>query len=271
MQLEEFSITGRRAIVTGASRGIGKGIARTLAEAGAEVCIVARGREALEAVAEEIRGKGGTCVVAPADVTKAVEVDAAVSKALTELGGIYILVNNAGIAVVKPMVPLPGFSPKTADSFDGFFEQYSGEEWDRVLDTNLKSAFLFMRAVGPHMIERQAGKIIQISSVNSVKAGKYRFTYDVSKAGLAQLTRSMAVEWARYHINVNAIGAGYVDTELTEVNFQDERLKSRILSEIPFRRLATVREVALLTVFLASAASDYLTGQTVFLDGGALA
>ncbi|MEE9285789.1 MAG: SDR family NAD(P)-dependent oxidoreductase [Dehalococcoidia bacterium] len=271
MTLPEFSIEGASAIVTGASRGIGKGIALVLAEAGVDVCVAARSEGPLNDVAAQVRALGRKCVAVPTDITKEQDVDRMVRRAIDALGAVDILVNNAGIAVVKPMVPLPGFSPSGAEELPNFFEPTSVAEWDQVLDTNLKGAFLCMRAVGPHMIQRGRGKVITISSVNAVKAARYRFSYDVSKAGLAQLTRSMAVEWARYKINVNAIGAGWVQTELNELLMRDQRQRNRLLAEVPLRRFATEREVALLTAYLASSAADYLTGQTIFLDGGILA
>ncbi len=271
MTLPELSIAGSTAVVTGASRGIGRSIALTLAEAGVDLCLAARNEEALEEVAGQVRALGRHCLPVRTDITREADVEAMARRAIAELGHVDILVNNAGVAVVKPMVPLPGFSPPTAQELPNFFEPTSIAEWDRAIDTNLKGAFLCMRALGPHMIERRSGRVINISSINAVKTGSYRFTYDVSKAGLAQLTRSIAVEWARYGITVNAVGAGYVHTELTEIQMRDERIRSKILAQVPLRRLATEREVALLVAYLASPAAAYMTGQTVFLDGGMLA
>jgi NAD(P)-dependent dehydrogenase (short-subunit alcohol dehydrogenase family) len=269
--LPEFSIAGASAIVTGASRGIGRAIAMAFAEAGADLCLAARSAEALEAVAAEVRGLGRRCIAVPTDVTQEREVDTMARRAIAGLGKVDVLVNNAGVMVVKPVVPLPGFAPPTAGNIPSFFERVSIEEWNRVLDTNLKGSFLCMRALGPHMIERRQGRVINISSTASVKSGRYMASYDASKAALSQLTRSLAVEWARYNITVSAIGAGYVHTELNDAAMKDERLRSRILSEVPLRRLGSEREVALLAVYLASPAAAYLTGQTVYLDGGLLA
>ena len=210
--LPEFSIEGKKAIVTGAGRGIGKAIALTLAEAGVDVCVAARSGDELEAVAEEIRGTGRRAAAIPTDITDEASVAAMVEGALGELGEIDVLVNNAGIAVVKPLVPLPGLKPTTADNFPGFFEPYSTEEWAQVMDVNLRGAFLCMRGVGPHMLERGSGKVVNISSINAERAGRYRFTYDTSKAALNRMTKSVAVEWARHGVQVNAICATYVDT-----------------------------------------------------------
>ena len=266
--LPEFSIEGKKAIVTGAGRGIGKAIALTLAEAGVDVCVAARSRDELDAVADEIRAMGRRAAAIPTDITDEASVAAMVDGALRELGEIDVLVNNAGIAVVKPLVPLPGLKPATADSFPGFFEPYTSEEWSQVMDVNLRGAFFCMRAVGPHMLERGSGKVVNISSINAERAGRYRFTYDTSKAALNRMTKSIAVEWARHGVQVNAICATYVDTDLIRVSMEDERLRLKILAEIPMRRLADAREVGLVTAFLSSSASDFMTGACVFLDGG---
>ncbi len=268
MALTDFSIEGMTAIVTGASRGIGKGIALLLAEAGVDLCIAARSEAPLEETASEIRALGRRCTAVVTDITNEQAVARMAQRALAELGMVDLLVNNAGLAVVKPLVPLPGFNPPTADSFPGFFEPYSLAEWSQVMDTNLTGAFLCMRALGPHMIERRTGRVVNISSVNAIRAGRYRFTYDVSKSGLCQLSRSIAVEWARFGVNVNAIAAGFVDTELTRVSMEDERLRARLMANIPLRRLASERDVALTVAYLASPAAAYMTGQTIFLDGG---
>lgn len=271
MALPEFNITGQKAVVTGASRGIGRVIALAFAEAGVDLCLAARSADALEDVARKVRARGARCIAVPTDVTSEQDVERMARRALDELGEVHILVNNAGAMIVKPLVPLPGFNPGTAGALPDFFEPMSLKEWHQVLDTNLKGAFLCMRALGPHMIEKKRGTVINIASTAAVKSGRYMSSYDTSKGALAQLTRSMAVEWARYGITVNGIGPGYIHTELNDIAMRDERLKSRILSEIPLRRLGAEREVALLAVYLASPAARYMTGQTVFLDGGLLA
>jgi NAD(P)-dependent dehydrogenase (short-subunit alcohol dehydrogenase family) len=271
MELAEFSIVGRKAVVTGASRGIGRGIALVLAEAGADVCIAARSKAELDALATEIRELGRKCVVAVTDVSKQEDIDRLAKTALAGLGHVDILVNNAGAMVPKPLVPIPGFSPSAASELPGFFEPMSNEEWRRVMDVNLTAAMMAMRALGPHFLERKQGRVINITSVNAAKAARFRVSYDASKAALSAFTRSMAVEWARHNITVNAIGPGYVETEMTRSQLQDERMGKRIMSEIPMRRLGTEREIGLLAVFLASPAAAYITGQTVYIDGGYLA
>ncbi|MSQ25103.1 MAG: SDR family oxidoreductase [Dehalococcoidia bacterium] len=269
--LPEFSIAGKTAVITGASQGLGRGIAQVFAEAGVDLCIAARSLDKLTQAAADLRRHGHKCIPVQADITNAADVERLAATAIMELGHVDILINNAGIGVFKPLVPLPGFNPPTARDLPNFFAPTSEEEWFRVLNTNLTGAFLCMRALGPHMLARKQGRVINISSANAAKAGRYRFSYDASKAALSMLTRSMAVEWARYNINVTAIGSGYVETELLAENMADPRLKEKLLSEIPMRRLGTEREVGLLAAYLAAPASAWLTGQTVFLDGGILA
>ena len=269
--LPEFSIAGKTAVITGASQGLGRGIAQVFAEAGVDLCIAARSLEKLNEAATDLRRHGHKCIPVQADITNAADVERLAATAIQELGHVDILINNAGIGVFKPMIPLPGFNPATGKDLPNFFSPTSEEEWFRVLNTNLTGAFFCMRALGPHMLERKQGRIINISSANAAKAGRYRFSYDASKAALSMLTRSMAVEWARYNINVTAIGSGYVETELIADNMADPRLKEKLLSEIPMRRLGSEREVGLLAAYLASPASAWLTGQTVYLDGGILA
>lgn len=271
MTLPDFSIAGKKAVVTGASRGIGRGIALTLAEAGVDLCIAARGKAELETLAAEIRKMGRTCVVAATDIAKQEDVERLARTAFAGLGHVDILVNNAGAMVPKPLVPIPGFNPPSAAGIPGFFEPTSNEEWHRVLDVNLTAAMMTMRAFGPHFLQRKEGRVINISSVDAAKSSHFRVSYVASKAALCAFTRAMAVEWARHGITVNAIGPGYVETELTRTQLEDERMRQRILSEIPMRRLGTAREMGLLVAFLASPAAAYITGQTLYIDGGFLA
>ncbi len=269
--LPEFSIAGKKAVITGASRGIGRGIAVTLAEAGVDLCIAARGKPELEALAAEIRKMGRDCVIAATDISKEEDVERLAKTALAGLGRVDILVNNAGAMVPKPLVPIPGFNPPTAGDIPGFFEPTSNQEWQRVLDVNLTAAMMTMRAFGPHLLQRKEGRVINISSVDAAKSSRFRVSYVASKAALCAFTRAMAVEWARHGITVNAVGPGYVETELTRTQLENQRMRDRILSEIPMRRLGTAREMGLLVAFLASPAAAYITGQTLYIDGGFLA
>jgi NAD(P)-dependent dehydrogenase (short-subunit alcohol dehydrogenase family) len=270
MTPEEFNLEGKVAIVTGAGRGIGKGIALVLAEAGANVSLTARTEEQLESTAAEIRKLGRKALVVTTDVLRKEQVENLVVKTISEFGKIDILVNNAGIAILKPIASMSGMKLEgwqTADSWD---TPLTEEEWHLVLNTNLTSAFLFAQVVGPHMQSRRKGKIINISSNSTELAPPYFSVYCVSKAGLSMFTRCLATEWAPYNICVNAIGPGSVRTELSAPVLDDPERSGAILERIPLNRFGSVREIGLLVIYLASEASDWVTGQTFYIDGGQL-
>jgi NAD(P)-dependent dehydrogenase (short-subunit alcohol dehydrogenase family) len=238
------------ALVTGASRGLGRAIARALAGAGAAVACAARGAAALEATVAEIRAGGGRGVALALDVTRGGDVAARIAEVETALGPIDVLVNNAGMI----------FEKKTVDVTD--------EEWDRVLATNLTSMFRCARAVAPGMIARGRGKIINIGSMyGPIGVGRYA-AYCASKAGAEALTRSLAVEWARHGIQVNCVAPGYMNTDVNRAAFADETTAALFLSKIPARRVGEPEELGPLIVYLASPASAFMTGQTIYFDGG---
>lgn len=271
MQLPEFSIAGQTAIITGASQGLGRGIALTYADGGADVCLVARNQAKLEEVAAEVRAKGCKALVVQCDITKSNEVERLAEATFKEFGRVDILVNNAGAAYFKPLLPLPGFNPATAVAIPGFAHPTSDEEWFTVLNTNVTGPFYLMRAIVPRMMAQGGGKVLNMSSVDAFKAPRFRASYSGSKAALSMLTKSLAVEWARYKINVNAIAGGYLETEMTASLRADPRMRERALAEIPARRFGTDRDVGLLAAFLVSPAAAWITGQTIILDGGMLA
>ncbi|MEE8472701.1 MAG: glucose 1-dehydrogenase [Dehalococcoidia bacterium] len=256
MALDEYKLDGKVAIVTGASRGIGRTICLALAEAGADIVAVARTVPDIERTAEDVRGLGRRAIAVPTDVTRSDQIKAMVARAIGEFGRVDILVNNAGMAITKPLVATPGA--------DGISE----EEWHRVLDTNLTSAVLCCMEVGPHMMRQGVGKVINVASVEGVRGTPYRISYAVSKAGLIHLTKSLALEWARYKINVNAMAPGYYRTALTDDMLAQDHIYEGLMRQIPFRSLGDQRGLGLLAVYLASDASEYMTGQTVSLDGG---
>jgi 2-deoxy-D-gluconate 3-dehydrogenase len=268
--LEEYSLNGKVAIVTGAGRGIGKAIALTLAEAGADITVAARTVEQIERTAEEIRRLGRRALAVPTDVTKRDQVANVVKQTVSQFGKIDILVNNAGVPILKPISFVPGMKLEgwqTADSWD---TPLTEEEWHLVLNTNLTSAFLFAQAVGPHMLKQKKGKIINTSSNSADLAPPYFSAYCVSKAGLSMFTRCLATEWAPYNICVNAVGPGSVLTELSAPVLNNPERREFILKAIPRGRMGETREVALLVVYLASEASNWVTGQTFYIDGGQL-
>jgi NAD(P)-dependent dehydrogenase (short-subunit alcohol dehydrogenase family) len=247
---ETLPLAGRVAVVTGASRGIGRAVALALGAAGAAVACCARSAEQVEATAAEVSGHGGRARGFRLDVTRRNEIDAVVADIGAALGPIDILVNNAGITLDKRSV------------------EVTDEEWDDVLATNLTSTFTLARAVAPGMMEQRRGKIINIGSMYG-KIGVPRYAaYCASKAAVEALTRSLAVEWARYGIQVNCLAPGYINTDIPREAMADEKLRTLFLSRIPARRIGEPEEVATLAVYLASAASDFMTGQTVYLDGG---
>lgn len=243
-------LEGKVAVVTGASRGIGRAIAVALAEAGAAVAVSGRAREDLERTAARVRETGRRALVVPADVTRYAEVEALVARCLGDLGGLDILVNNSGIAHIRPLA------------------ETSLEDWRSTIDTNLTGVFHGCRAAAAHLIAQRAGKVINVASVSAAVGLPGYTAYAASKGGIVAFTRTLGVEWARHNIQVNALAPGWVVTEMNEGAFADPRLRERLLRDVPARRPGRLEEVAALAVYLASPASDFMTGQTIYVDGG---
>jgi 2-deoxy-D-gluconate 3-dehydrogenase len=243
-------LAGRVALVTGAGRGLGAATAAALAAAGAAVACGGRTVAAAEATAERIREGGGRARAFPLDVTRADQIAAIVADVEGALGAIDVLVNNAGITLDK----------KTVEVTD--------DDWERVLATNLTSMFRLARAVAPGMQARGRGKIINVGSMYGVIGVPRYAAYCASKAGVDGLTRSLAVEWARYGIQVNCVAPGYMNTDIPRAALADPRTRELFLSKIPARRIGEPEDIGPLVVYLASPASDYMTGQTLYLDGG---
>lgn len=248
--MPEPVLKGRVAIVTGAGRGIGRGLALALAEAGADVAVAARSTGEVKSVAAEIEERGRRALAVETDITECADVDGLVERVLQELGGLHILVNNSGVIQ---------FSALTETSL---------EEWDQVVTTNLRGTFLCMRAAGRYFTGRQGGKIINVAS-NFAFMGVPRFaSYCASKAAVVSLTRTAAVEWAPSGVQVNAIAPGYVETDMNVAVRNDAELNAKVVGQIPARRMARVDELGPLVVYLASPASDFMTGETIVFDGG---
>lgn len=271
----EFGIEGKTAIVTGASRGIGQVIALTLAEAGADVVVTARTERQINDTAARISRMGRRVLVVPADVIKEDEVKSVVDRTLAEFGRIDILVNNAGDSALGAVAIIPG-EPKAggwkwAKQWGWENKELTLEEWRHVIDVDLTGAFLFSRAVAPQMMKQKSGNIINITSIYAEMGTPRAAPYCAAKAGLASLTRSLAAEWAPYGIHVNAIGPGFIRTEMTEPYFSDPAWAGALPNYVPLKRVGEPREVALLVIYLASKASDFMTGQSIYLDGGILA
>ena len=266
--LPEFSLEGRTAIVTGGGRGIGRAIALVLAEAGADVVVTARTQSEIAQTAKEVEALGRRALALQADVSSSSQVDSMVERALDQFGRIDILVNNAGKLLRMPVVPLPDqdLAPPlvSGDSSAGTTD----DAWSEIMRTNLDGVFYCARAVARHMIPNGYGKIINISSNNALQAFPLVAAYNASKAAVNMLTRVLALEWAPYNICVNAIGPGDYHTEMTDPTWTDPEGRRRHLEGIPFGRGGDVRELGLLAAYLASPATDYMTGQIIYLDGG---
>jgi gluconate 5-dehydrogenase len=242
-----FDLSGRRALVTGSSRSIGAALARGLAEAGAEVVLNGRDRAALERARAELAERTGAELhTAAFDVTDR----AAVEEAVAGLGPVDILVNNTGVQHREPMLHV------------------SASDWQRVIDTNLTSAFLVARAVAGGMVERGYGKIINVCSVQTWLARPGIAAYAASKGGLAMLTRAMCAEWAAAGVTANGLAPGYVVTELTRALVEDPQFDAWIRARTPAGRWARVEDLVGTLVWLAAPASDFVNGQVIAVDGG---
>ncbi len=265
--LPEFSLAGKTALVTGGGRGIGRAIALVFAEAGANVVVTARSAHQVEAVAAEIETGGGTALALVCDVADSAQVDGTVMEATDRLGKIDVLVNNAGEVTVGPVVPVPD-PPENVDWRWSPDERMSDSDFRRIINTNLEGSFYMARAVAPQMIERRAGKVINVASTSANLAFPYEAAYGPSKAAVQMLTKVLALEWGPYNVNVNAISPGWFRTEMTEPGFRDPVIAESRVASLPLGRLTDVRDLGLLALYLASPASDWMTGQVIVLDGG---
>jgi 2-deoxy-D-gluconate 3-dehydrogenase len=251
MKTERFDLGGKVAVVTGGNGGIGLGMARGLAEAGAGIAIVGRNEAKSAAAVAELKQAGTKAIAVTADVTNKDAVITMVERVRRELGRIDILVNNAGINIRK--------SPHALDL----------EEWDSVIRTNLTSAFLCSQAVYPAMKEAGGGKIINIGSMMSIFGASFAPAYAASKGGIVQFTRSCAVAWAADNIQANAVLPGWIDTDLTRRARQEiDGLHDKVLARTPAARWGAIADFAGIAVFLSSSASDFVTGTAIPIDGG---
>jgi 2-deoxy-D-gluconate 3-dehydrogenase len=251
MKADLFDLSGKVAVVTGGNGGIGLGMARGLAEAGANIAIVGRNEAKSIAAAADLAKLGVKAISVVADVTDPSAVTAMVGRVGSELGRIDILVNNAGINIRKAPHAL------------------SLDEWDSVIRTNLTSAFLCSQTVHPAMKTAGGGKIINIGSMMSIFGASFAPAYAASKGGIVQFTRSCAVAWAADNIQVNAVLPGWIDTDLTlRAREQIDGLHDKVLARTPAARWGAIGDFAGIAVFLSSAASDFLTGTAIPVDGG---
>ena len=225
-------------------------MAVALAEAGAHVALAARSKPDLEDTAHQVERHGVRALVVPTDVRRYDEVDALMTRAVETLGGLDVVVNNSGIAKT---VPLAEATP---------------DDWRSLVDVNLTGVFNGCRAAAPHLIARRRGKVVNLASVLGAVGLPGYALYGATKGGVIALTRTLGVEWARHNVQVNAIAPGWFVTDMNQAAFADPRINERLTRDIPMRRTGRLEEIGPLVVFLASTGSDFMTGQTVFLDGG---
>ncbi|HEV3233044.1 MAG TPA: glucose 1-dehydrogenase [Candidatus Dormibacteraeota bacterium] len=251
MGLEAFSLEGKTALVTGASRGIGEEIAVAYAEAGADLALVARSASELERVADRVRNLGRQAVAIPCDVGNWDEIDAGVELALADLGRIDVLVNNAGGPV-----------------FNAPLLDYRDDGFRRIVELNLFSVARFCQKVGAHMVERGTGSVINNTSVTTFKPFPTQTAYGAAKAGVLSLTLTLAQEWGPSGVRVNAFGPGWIKTHINRKVLATRESAEAAVSAVPLRRWGEAGEVAGVAVFLASDASSYVTGAHISVDGG---
>ncbi|MGJ5045813.1 SDR family NAD(P)-dependent oxidoreductase [Bradyrhizobium oligotrophicum] len=246
-----FDLSGKVAIVTGGNGGIGLGMARGLADAGADIAVVGRNEAKSQAAVADLAGRGGRAIAVTADVSDKDDVAAMVARVTSELGRIDILINNAGMSIRKP--------PHVLEL----------EEWQQVIDTNLTSAFLCSKAAYPALKANGGGKIINIGSMLSIFGASFAPAYAASKGGIVQYTRACACAWAPDNIQVNAILPGWIDTDLTRAaRSQIDGLHDRVLARTPAARWGDIDDFAGIATFLSSPASDFVTGTAIPVDGG---
>jgi len=248
-----YDLSGAAAIVTGGGRGIGRAISRGLAAAGASVVVASRNGPELEAVAGEIRASGGQALPTVTDLTSSEQIEALVEVTIGEFGRIDILVNNAGTSYLAPLL------------------EFKEKHWDRIFDTNCKGPLLLSRAAAQRMIEQGGGKIVNITTVGAERGSVGMGVYNASKAALKMLTMCMAAEWAPYNICVNAVGPGLTRTEFSRPLWAETERAGKYLSAVPKGRVAEPEEIVGAVLFLSSSASDFITGQSIYVDGGYLA
>ncbi len=245
-----FDLTGQVALVTGTSRGLGQHFARALARAGADVVLTSRSRATLAGFEEEVKALGRKAATVELDVRDQHSIQSAVDGAVSAFGKLDILVNNAGCNVRKPALDV------------------TWDDWNLILDTNLRGTFFVAQAVARHMIERGYGRIINIGSVTSVMGYAGLAPYGASRGGVRQLTMSLADDWGRHGVTVNCLAPGWFKTEQNKVLYESQEWVDYLVDRIPVKRPGAAHDLDGAVVFLASEASRYVTGQTLLVDGG---
>lgn len=247
---QRFSLTGKVALVTGAGRGLGRSFALALAGAGADLVVASRTVEEVQQVAGEVNAMGRSAIACRLDVSKPGAVDVVVGQAVERFGRLDILVNNAGTSVRRPSLDI------------------TEADWDRVVNTNVKGAFFCAQAAGRRMVRQQSGKIINIASALAFVASQDLAVYCTSKAAVTHMTRALALEWAPYQVNVNAIAPTTTRTPMMEQRLADPEVHGSYVRNIPMGRVGVPDDLIGALLFLAAPASDFMTGQTIIIDGG---
>jgi NAD(P)-dependent dehydrogenase (short-subunit alcohol dehydrogenase family) len=248
-----FDLTGKVAIVTGGSRGIGKQIVETYAEQGAIVVIASRNLNDCNLVANEVINKGGKAMALSCDMGNLDEIQTMYKNVVEEFGQLDIVVNNAALSITKPSI------------------EVTREDWDSTFNVNIRGLFFSCQEAAKIMIEQGGGKIINVSSIGGIKTFKRIAPYAASKAAVIHLTKSLASEWARHGIFVNGIAPGLISTDINTEELSDEKLLQKMLKMIPLRKLGHPTDISMMALYLASEVSNFMTGQTISIDGGVTA
>lgn len=259
MNIPEFDLTGRKVLLIGASRGIGKGIASVLAEAGADIAITSLNIESASAAVREIQSMGGKAVAYAADATKYADMERLAGEVSGSFGPVDVLVNCVGDAIWRPLVSRPG------QTESGMTES----EWRAIMDVNLTQVFTGCKAFGTHFLQQRRGSIINISGIFAFRADATRSAYAAAKAGVVSFSQVMALEWAPFHVRVNSIAPGLFPDPAQMTPDELNQRYAPAASRVPLGRVGRLREVGLLALYLASDASAFVTGQTWCIDGGA--
>jgi NAD(P)-dependent dehydrogenase (short-subunit alcohol dehydrogenase family) len=245
------TLRGKVAVVTGASRGLGRAMALALAEAGADLALAARSKPDLEETAHRVEAAGRRALAVPTDVTSYPAVEALMQAAVDGLGRLDVVVNNSGVARVAPLV------------------DWTPEQWKALLDVNLGGVLNGCHAAAPYLVGQRSGKVINVSSMLAAVGLSGYTVYSATKGAIVAFTRTLGVEWARHNVQVNAIAPGWFETDMSAPAFEGrDNVADRLLRDVPARRRGRPQEIGPLAVYLASAASDFMTGQTIYLDGG---
>jgi NAD(P)-dependent dehydrogenase (short-subunit alcohol dehydrogenase family) len=243
-------LKGKRVLVTGGSKGIGRDIALSFAKLGATVAVSGRNEEALSAAVLELNHYSPNCLYVKADIRHVADIHRMVDEAAAHMGGLDVLVNNAGVNIPKPAM------------------EVTEEDWDSILDTNLKGSFFSSQRAAKYFLPQKSGKIINIVSQMAFVGYIKRAAYCSSKGGAVQMTKALAVEWAPYNIKVNAVAPTFIETELTSSMFEDREFYQDVLNRIPLGKLAQPSDVTGAVLFLASDMANFVTGETIKVDGG---